>query len=56
MAEMTLKAIEIDLAGRACQSAGELAATDAGVKHFAARQPERVAKIAAMFRLPEGTK
>jgi hypothetical protein len=53
VAEMTLKAIEIDRAGRACKSASELAATDSGVKNFAARQTERVAKIAAMFRLPE---
>lgn len=52
VAEMTLRALQLEALRQPVEKATDLAATDEGVKHFAALQPERVAKIAAMFKLP----
>lgn len=54
VAEMTVKALQLEVQKRPCLKATDLAATTEGVAFFANLQRERVEKIAAMFRLPEG--
>lgn len=49
LAELTLLALQLDVAG---ESVTRLELTQAGLHAFRALQPERVAKVAALFALP----